>query len=61
MKEDINPDHENKHLAKVFSFISLLFHLYYSKMYSSHDNLSDTSFVLLQLKSASLRPLSKLP
>ena len=41
-----------------YSFIS---NFYYSKMYSSHDNLCDTSFVLLQLKSGSLSPLSKLP
>lgn len=41
-----------------YSFIS---NFHYSKMYSSHDNLSDTGFALLQLQSGSLSPLSKLP
>lgn len=47
--KDINPVHENKHLANVV-FFNLLF--FYSKMYSSHYNLGNTGFVLLPLKQA---------
>lgn len=42
-------------------YFSLISNLYCFKLYSSHYNLGNTSFVLLQLKSSSLSLLSKFP